>query len=77
MPEKSTLATFEASLQQLGDIVEKMQAGQLPLDQSMQYFEQGIQLIRSCQKTLQQAEQKVKILSAENTLDDFDHEHKT
>jgi exodeoxyribonuclease VII small subunit len=58
----------------LESIVAKMEKGELKLEESLQYFEQGIALTRRCQKALQEAEQKVKILTEQSTtakLKDF------
>ncbi len=54
---------FEASLNQLNQLIEKMETGQLSLESSLQYFEEGIILIKQCQKTLNDAEQKIQILT--------------
>lgn len=54
---------FEASLKQLEALVQKMEQGQLSLDDSMQAFEQGIALARDCQTALSEAEQKVNVLT--------------
>lgn len=54
---------FEKSVDQLNVIVEKMEHGDLSLEQSLKQFEQGIKLIKDCQKALQDAEQKVEILT--------------
>lgn len=68
-PRKTTKKTaaspvdFEKSLAQLNALVEKMETGQLSLEASLQCFEEGITLIRQCQKTLNEAEQKVQILT--------------
>lgn len=43
-----------------------MEHGDLPLEQSLQFFEEGIEIIRNCQKILAEAEQKVEILMQEN-----------
>jgi exodeoxyribonuclease VII small subunit len=43
-----------------------MEQGNLPLEESLQLFERGVQLTRSCQKSLKEAEQKVSILLEEN-----------
>lgn len=53
---------FERSLAELEAIVEKLEQGDLSLDESLQQFERGVQLTRSCQQALKQAEQKVEIL---------------
>lgn len=53
---------FEKKLKRLEDIVEKMEAGELSLDDSMKLFEEGVKLSRECQSQLSHAEQKVKVL---------------
>jgi exodeoxyribonuclease VII small subunit len=58
MPEKS----FESSLEELEQIVRQLEGGDLPLDRSLELFEQGVRLSRECQKRLDEAERKVEIL---------------
>jgi exodeoxyribonuclease VII small subunit len=53
---------FEESLAKLEALVEKMESGELSLEDSLSTFEEGIKLTRSCQDALKQAEQKVQIL---------------
>jgi exodeoxyribonuclease VII small subunit len=53
---------FERSLAELEAIVDKLEQGDLSLDESLQQFERGVQLTRLCQSALKQAEQKVEIL---------------
>jgi exodeoxyribonuclease VII small subunit len=62
MSSTDSIADFEKSLQQLEDIVNKMEQGQLSLEQSLSSFEQGVQLTRQCQATLKNAEQRVSSL---------------
>jgi len=58
--------SFEASVKELETIVKNLEAGKLPLDQSIEEFEKGIRLARECQSMLDKAEQKVKnLLSGE------------
>ncbi len=57
---------FEATLEKLETIVEKMEQGDMSLEDSLKAFEQGIQLTRSCQKALVEAEQQVQLLLQEN-----------
>lgn len=57
-PEKS----FESSLEELERIVQQLEAGDLPLDRSLELFEQGVRLSRECQKRLDEAERKIEIL---------------
>lgn len=54
--------SFESSLRELERIVEQLEAGDLPLEQSLDLFEQGVRLSRECQRRLDEAEQKVEIL---------------
>jgi len=53
---------FERSLAELEGIVERLEQGDLSLDESLQQFERGVRLTRLCQQALKQAEQKVEIL---------------
>ena len=50
---------FEKSLETLENIVETLEQGELSLEDSLQAFEKGIQLTRECQKSLNNAEQRV------------------
>jgi len=63
---KKSSANFEVSLQELEQLVKKMDSGEFNLEESLIAFEKGISLIRQCQTTLQQAEQKVQILLEKN-----------
>lgn len=54
---------FEEALAQLETLVERMESGELSLEDSLASFEQGIALTRSCQQALSRAEQQVKILT--------------
>lgn len=55
-------ASFETALSELEGLVEKMERGDLSLEDSLAAFERGIQLTRTCQEALGQAEQKVEQL---------------
>ncbi len=57
---------FEAALQELEKLVEQMEKGELTLEESLRDFERGIELTRKCQQALQEAEQRVQILSGQN-----------
>ena len=54
---------FETALAELEALVDKMEQGDLSLDESLKQFERGVQLTRSCQQALKEAEQKVQILT--------------
>ena len=59
---KARTPDFEQALSDLETIVERLEHGELPLEESLKQFERGVQLARSCQELLKQAEQKVEIL---------------
>jgi exodeoxyribonuclease VII small subunit len=63
--ETKTPLDFEKSLTQLENIIKEMEGGELSLEKSLENFEHGIKLIRQCQYTIKQAEQKVQILMEE------------
>ena len=70
---------FEASLDKLEKLVEKMEDGDLTLEESLKIFEEGVKLTRECQQALADAEQKVKLLieeSGEVTSTDFEVDDK-
>ena len=72
MVKKSTKKPgFEQSLQELESLVEKMEQGDLSLEDSLSHFERGVQLSRACQKSLKEAEQKVEILMKKNGQDEI------
>ena len=62
---------FEASIQELEDLVERMEQGDHSLEQSLKDFERGIALTRSCQKALQETEQKIQQLIEKNGQDEL------
>lgn len=74
MPKKQTKSSkkapsFEKAMQELEDLVEQLDQGDVPLDDALKEFERGIELTRICQKSLQDAEQKVSKLISENGID--------
>ncbi len=58
--------SFEEALLELEGIVEKLEKGQLSLDESLVLFEKGIKLVRECNDKLKSAQQKVEQLIEEN-----------
>ncbi|MGD0501971.1 MAG: exodeoxyribonuclease VII small subunit [Steroidobacteraceae bacterium] len=66
---------FEAAMRDLEQIVERLEHGDLPLEESLKAFERGIMLTRNCQSALKDAEQKVEILlkkAGEARVEDFE-----
>jgi exodeoxyribonuclease VII small subunit len=70
-PNKKNQKSIESRLAELETILEELESGDLELDQALKKFEQGVKLSRECQKTLEDAEIKIKILM-DNELKDTD-----
>lgn len=58
----TTEKNFETSLKELEQIVEQLEGGNLPLERSLELFEQGVRLSRECQSRLDEAERKIEML---------------
>ena len=54
--------TFETSLAALERIVRELERGELPLEKSLELFEQGVKLSRECQERLNEAERRIEVL---------------
>ena len=63
-----TIKDFEAAIAELEGIVKKLEEGDLPLEQSLQLFERGIQLSRFCHARLEEAERRIEILNERGAL---------
>lgn len=59
----SPVADFETSLDQLEQLVEKMEHGDMSLEESLAAYERGVGLYRKCQTALEQAELRVRLLT--------------
>ncbi len=60
---------FEDALEKLEEIVRKMESGDMPLDEALKSFEEGIKIIRFCSAKLEETERRVEILlGKENSL---------
>lgn len=66
MAKKKAAVDFEQSLGELQKLVERLESGELSLEESLGAFEQGVVLTRDCQQALTQAEQKVQQLVEKN-----------
>ena len=71
MTKKNT-PDFETSIKRLEDIVSKLEAGNLDLDTSIKSFEEGVALVKECQKIISEAELKVKKLLDSGELTKLD-----
>ena len=69
--KNSGIATFESSTKRLEDIIEILEDESTTLEQALERFEQGINLTRTTQKALQEAEQKVQLLLENDDQPDF------
>lgn len=75
MSKRKSSFDFEKALGELEALVERMEGGELSLEDSLQHFERGIALTRACQQALSDAEAKVKMLVEQDgkaSLDTFD-----
>lgn len=57
---------FEECLQRLEEVVNQLERGDVPLEQALKLFEEGVQLSNGCRKELEEAEGKVEILLKQN-----------
>lgn len=70
---------FESAMAELDVLVEKMEAGQLPLEESLAAYQRGTELVKYCEKLLADAEQRIQVLApasatvaaSERDLEDF------
>ncbi len=63
MTRKTKSVDFEQSLRELETLVEKLEHGDLPLEQALRHFERGVALTRECQTALKAAEARVELLT--------------
>ncbi|MFQ6609804.1 MAG: exodeoxyribonuclease VII small subunit [Fidelibacterota bacterium] len=59
--------SFESSIERLNEIIRKLEEGNIPLDDTLKIFEEGIMLTQHCRKQLDEAEEKVKTLIRTDT----------
>ncbi|HEX7150094.1 MAG TPA: exodeoxyribonuclease VII small subunit [Thermoanaerobaculia bacterium] len=65
MAARSRTNEFEKSFQQLEKIVQRLEGEELPLDESLQLFEEGIRLSRFCHQRLEEVEKKIELILAD------------
>jgi exodeoxyribonuclease VII small subunit len=74
---KAAAPDFELAMRDLEELVERLEQGDLPLEESLAAFERGVMLTRACQTALKEAEQKVEILlkkAGEPAIEEFSPE---
>ncbi|MCL2508021.1 MAG: exodeoxyribonuclease VII small subunit [Oscillospiraceae bacterium] len=57
--------TYESAMKRLEEIVDRLESGSLPLDESLKYFEEGTRLVTYCNDCLNKAQQRITELSEE------------
>jgi exodeoxyribonuclease VII small subunit len=67
-PVDTSIKDFEAAIAELESIVKRLEEGDLPLEQSMQLYERGVQLSRFCHARLEDAERRIEILNERGEL---------
>lgn len=69
---KSAKLSFEAAISELETIVSAMESESLPLEQALDRYQRGLELLKHCQHTLDRAEQRIRVLEGErlHALDD-------
>lgn len=78
MTDKKKPLSFEDALSELESLVDTLEKGELSLADSLKTFERGVELTRSCQEALKDAEQKVRSLSSPDEngdLEPYDRDH--
>ena len=63
--DEITKLTFEQAIQQLKEIVTRIEQGQIPLQDSLDQYEKGMALIKQCRDILQKAEKRIEKISKE------------
>jgi len=66
MAKKENKKSFEISISELENLVSKMESGNGSLEENMKWFDEGIKLINSCRKELEDSEKKVQELIKNN-----------
>ena len=75
--DESNPESFEIAMEQLENLVSKMEGGDLSLEESLEAFEKGVNLTRFCQDQLKKAELKVQELNSKGEFIEIDQENET
>jgi exodeoxyribonuclease VII small subunit len=62
--------SFEQAIKELTSIVQRIEQGEIPLENSLQQYERGMALIKHCRGILQKAEKRIENISKEETSED-------
>ena len=61
-PKKKKAESFEEAMKRLEEIVQKLEKGDLPLEEAMGAYTEGVNLVRQCHEKLEEAEKKIQML---------------
>ena len=64
-PDDQQIASFEQAMEELEQLVEKMESGELPLEASLDAYKRGSELVKYCAAQLERVEKQVKVLEGE------------
>jgi exodeoxyribonuclease VII small subunit len=67
MSDIPTMESFETQYERLQEVVAKLEAGELPLEELLQLYEQGVSLAAACQQMLDQAELRLQMLQDDSS----------
>ncbi len=65
--KKNEAFNLERTMEELGQITEKISSGKVGLEESLQLFERGMQMVNQCREYLAEAENRIKVISEEST----------
>ena len=65
MAKKAKKETFEEALERLEEIAEKLERGEMPLDESLRSYEEGVNAFRRCSQLLKEVEKRIEVLTRE------------
>lgn len=65
-PQADDVLTFEHALERLEGVVERLESGDLPLEEALAAFEEGVRLSRRCSEQLEAAERRIEVLVQED-----------
>ena len=72
MAKKEEKLSLEQILEQLDGTIEKLQSGEVSLEESFEIYKKGMDYVKLCSETIEQVEKKVLMLNQEGTLDELE-----
>lgn len=72
MANKEEKLSLEQILEQLDGTIEKLQSGEVSLEESFELYKKGMDYVKLCSETIEQVEKKVLMLNQEGTLDELE-----